>query len=330
MVTEKEQKSNVLIALIALVSVIAIVIIVGFFMLKSGPEIIEGQAEVTEYRVSSKVPGRILEFRVEEGQRVEAGDTLAILEAPDVAAKLEQAKAATAAAEAQSMKAQHGARQEVIQTAYEMWQKAKAGKEVMEKSYTRVKNLHTKGVLPTQKLDEAEAQYTAAVATEKAAQHQYQMAVNGAQREDKSAAAALVQQAKSAVAEVQSYINETVLVAQMPGEVTEIFPKVGELVGTGAPIMNVAVLDDLWVVFNVREDLLSGFQMGNEFEAFVPALDKKEIKLKVTNLKDVGVFAAWKATKTKGQYDLKTFEVKARLVNPVEGLRAGMTVISDK
>lgn len=330
MVTEKEQKSNILIALLALVSIIAIVTIVGFFMLKTGPEIIEGQAEVTEYRVSSKVPGRILEFRVTEGQKVQVGDTLAILEAPDVYAKLEQAKAATAAAEAQNIKAMMGARKEVIQSAFEMLQKAKAGKEVMDKTYTRVKNLHEKGVLPTQKLDEAEAQYHAALATEKAAQSQYDMAVNGAQWEDKSSAAALVLQAQGAVAEVESYVNETYLIAQLAGEVEEIFPQLGELVGSGAPIMNVAIMDDLWITFNVREDLLSGLNIGQEFSAFIPALDKKEVTLKVTHMKDVGTYAAWKATKTAGQYDLKTFQVKTRPTERIENLRAGMSVISLK
>src|SRR5699024_11716071 len=131
-VTDKQQKINILLDFITLLVVIGIVTIVGFFLLKKGPEIIEGQAEVTEYRVSSKVPGRILEFKVVEGQKIQAGDTLAILEAPEVMAKLEQAKAATAAAEAQNAKAIKGARQELIQSAYEMWQKAKAGLEVME------------------------------------------------------------------------------------------------------------------------------------------------------------------------------------------------------
>ena len=327
MVTEKQQKSNILLALITLLAIISIVAVVGFFLLRKGPEIIEGQAEATEYRVSSKVPGRILELRVEEGQKVLAGDTVAILEAPEVKAKLEQAKAATAAAEAQNAKAIKGARQELIQSAYEMWQKAKAGLEVMEKSYTRVNNLHAKGVLPAQKLDEVTAQRDAARATEKAAKLQYQMAVNGAEKEDKQAAAALVERAKGAMAEVESYIKETYLIAQMDGEVAEIFPKVGELVGTGAPIMNIAMLDDMWVSFNVREDLLNGLTAGDEFTAFIPALDKKEIKLKVSFLKDIGTFAAWKATKTTGQYDLKTFEVKARPVTPVEKLRPGMSVI---
>lgn len=325
----KSQNSNMLLAFLTLTGVIAIVAVIGFFMLRKGPEIVQGQAEVTEYRVSSKVPGRILEFRVKEGQSVRAGDTLAILEAPDVQAKLEQARAAEAAAQAQNEKALKGARQEQIQAAYEMWQKAQAGVTIAEKSYKRIKNLYDQGVVSAQKLDEITAQRDAALATEKAAKAQYTMAKNGAEREDKAAAAALVNRAKGAVAEVESYINETYLIAQKNGEVSEIFPKQGELVGTGAPIMNVAVMDDMWVTFNVREDLLQSLTVGTEFEAFVPALDKN-IRLKVNYMKDLGTYAAWKATKTTGQFDLKTFEVRALPTDKVEGLRPGMSVILDR
>lgn len=325
----KAQNSNMLLAFLTLLGVVAVVALVGFFALRKGPEIVQGQAEVTEYRVSSKVPGRIWEFRVKEGQHVEAGDTLALLEAPDVVAKLEQARAAQAAAQAQNEKALKGARHEQVQAAYEIWQKAKAGLEIATKSYKRVKNLKEQGVMTAQKLDEATAQRDAAIATEKAARAQYDMARNGAEREDKEAAAALVERAKGAVAEVESYIKETVLVAQAPGEVSEIFPKVGELVGTGAPIMNIAVMDDMWVTFNVREDLLQGLGMGSEFDAFVPALNHN-IRLKVYYMKDLGTYAAWKATKTTGQFDLKTFEVRATPQEVVEGLRPGMSVILKK
>ncbi len=325
----KSQNNNMLLAFLTLVAVIAVVSLVGFFMLRKGPEIIQGQAEVTEYRVSSKVPGRILEFRVKEGQQVKAGDTLALLEAPDVQAKLEQARAARAAAQAQNEKALKGARSEQIQAAYEMWQKAQAGVTIAEKSYKRVKNLHDQGVMSTQKLDEVTAQRDAAIATEKAAKAQYDMARNGAEREDKAAAAALVERAQGAVNEVESYIAETCLLAQTAGEVSEIFPKVGELVGTGAPIMNVAVMDDMWVTFNVREDLLKGLGMHTEFKAYVPALDH-DIRLKVYYMKDLGTYAAWKATKTTGQFDLKTFEVRALPLEKVNGLRPGMSVILEK
>lgn len=323
----KSQNSNMLLAFLTLLGVIVLVALVGFFMLRKGPDVIQGQAEATEYRVSSKVPGRILEFRVKEGESVKAGDTLAILEAPDVQAKMAQAQAAEAAAQAQNEKAIKGARSEQIQAAYEMWQKAIAGREIAEVSYRRITKLFEQGVMSAQKADEVTAQYNAAKATEKAAKAQYDMAKNGAEREDKLAAAALVERAKGAVAEVESYIKETYLIAQADGEVSEIFPKVGELVGTGAPIMNIVRLDDMWITFNVREDLLKDLTMGAEFEAFIPALDNKTVKLKVYYMKDLGTYAAWKATKTTGQFDLKTFEVRANLINPVENLRPGMSVI---
>lgn len=323
----KSQNNRLIFALASLTGVILLVAVTGFFLLRPTEETIQGQAEVTEYRVSSKVPGRILELRVKEGQRVQAGDTLALLEAPDVVAKLEQAQAAEAAAKAQDAKARKGAREEQIQTAYEMWQKAKAGVTIAEKSYQRIHNLFEKGVMPAQKLDEATAQRDAAIATEQAAKAQYTMARNGAEKEDRDAANALVERAKGAVAEVNSYIKETILTAQADGEVSEIFPKVGELVGSGAPIMNIARTDDLWVTFNVREDHLAPLGMGSTFHATIPALGNKEIRLKVYFLKDVGAYAAWKATKTTGQFDMKTFEVRAEPLQPVKGLRAGMSVL---
>lgn len=326
---EKSQRNNILLAFFTITAVVIIVSVIGFFTLGKGPEIIQGQAEATEYRVSSKVPGRILQLLVEEGDKVKAGDTLAILEAPDVIAKLTQAQAAETAAQAMNDKAIRGTRQEQLQAAYEMWQKAKAGLEIAEKSYNRINRLYEQGVMSAQKRDEVKAQYDAMTSTEKAAKAQYTMAKNGAQREDKEMAAAQVERAKGAVAEVNSYINETYLTAAADGEVTEIFPKIGELVGTGAPIMNVAQLDDMWVTFNVREDFLKDFSVGEEIKAYVPALEK-EVEFKVTYMKDLGTYAAWKATKTTGQFDLKTFEVKAKPVQAIANLRPGMSAIIKK
>ncbi len=326
---EKSQRNNIILALCTLTGVVILVSVIGFFTLGKGPEIIQGQAEATEYRVSSKVPGRILKFLVSEGDKVKAGDTLAILEAPDVMAKLSQARAVEQAAQALNEKAERGTRSEQLQAAYEMWQKAKAGLDIAEKSYNRVNRLYEEGVMSAQKRDEAKAQYDAMIATERAAKAQYTMAKNGAQREDKEAAAAQVERAKGAVAEVNAYIDETILTASADGEVTEIFPKVGELVGTGAPIMNIAELDDMWITFNVREDFLKDFKVNGQITAYVPALEK-DVTLKVTSMKDLGTYAAWKATKTTGQFDLKTFEVKARPTQPIENLRPGMSAIIEK
>ena len=325
----KKQNKHIILALLSLIVVVAGVAAAGFFLLGNEAEIIQGQAEADEYRVSSKVPGRIRHIYVKEGDRVKVGDTLAVLEAPDVEAKLSQAEAAQTAAQAIKEKADGGTRVEQIQGAYEMWQKAKAGLEIAEKSYSRVNRLFEEGVMSAQKRDEAYANFKAMEATEKAAKAQYTMAKNGAQREDKQAAAAQVDRAKGAVAEVASYIRETILTAQMDGEVSEIFPKMGELVGTGSPIMNITLTNHIWATFNVREDLLADYTLGKEFVAFVPAFNKN-ITLKVNYLKDRGSYAAWKATKTTGQFDLKTFEVRAVPTHKMEGLRPGMSIIIKK
>ena len=322
----KQQHNNILLAVIGFAGVVIIVALIGFFALGRDPEIIQGQVEVTEYRVSSKVPGRILELRVKEGDYVKVGDTLAILDAPEVRAKMEQAQSAESAAAALELKAQNGARKEQIQGAFSVLQQAKAGLEIAEKSYNRVQRLYDEGVMSAQKRDEAYASYKAMEAQCKAAQSQYDMAKNGARMEDKLAASAQVGRARGAVQEVNSYIHETVQIAQMEGEVSDVYPKVGELVGTGSPIMSIAVMQDMWGTFNVREDQLNGMQVGTEFDAYVPAFDKT-IKMKTYYLKDQGSYAVWKATKANGQYDLKTFEVKAKPVEKLEGLRPGMSLI---
>ena len=314
-------------AALVLVGAIVAVIVMGI-SIPEEPETIQGMAETTDYRVSSKVPARVLRICVEEGDHVHRGDTLVIMEAPDVQAKLSQAEAAVSVAQAQDEKAKNGTRQEQIQQAYEMWQKAIAGKDVAKKTYNRINRLFENGVIAEQKRDEAKAQYEAMIATEKAARSQYEMARNGARNEDKLAADAQVRRAKGAVSEVHSYINETVLTATADGEVTEIFPEVGELVGTGAPIMNVACTDDVWFTFNVREDLLPGLKVGTQTEVYLPAYDKT-IAVRITKMKDVGSFAVWKATKALDGYDLKTYEVKARPVKPLElnGVRSGMSAV---
>ena len=325
----KQQHNNILLAVGGFSAVVVIVALIGFIALGRDPEVIQGEMEVEEYRVSGKVPGRILELRVKEGDMVKAGDTLAIIEAPDVQAKMTQAQSAVDAAAAMEEMARNGARKEQIQAAKQLLEQAKAGLEIAEKSYNRMKILFEEEVVSAQKFDEAEAMYKSSQAQVKAAQSQYDMAVNGARMEERRAASATVGQARGAVQEVNSYIKETVQVAQMAGEVTDVYPKVGELVGTGTPIMSIAVMEDQWATFNIREDQLKDIQVGTELTVRIPALDK-EAKLKVTSMKDKGSFAVWKATKASGQYDQKTCEVKARPMEKIENVRPGMSVILKK
>lgn len=307
------------------IGIIITFIIIGMFK-SNEQEPIEGQVELTDYRISSKLPSRVCRFFVSEGDAVHKGDTLVIMKSPEIYAKLTQAESARSAAQAIDDKANNGAREEQIRGAFELWQQAKAGLEIAEKSYRRIASLYDEGVVSAQKRDEVLAQYHARQAQEKTAKSQYDMAVNGARKEEKEAANAQVNQAQGAVNEVESYIKETVFTSPVNGYVTEIFPEIGELVGTGAPIMNVVDETDAWFTFNIREDKLPGIIVGKVMKVKVNALGKT-IPVHISLMKDVGSFAVWKATKSTGDYDLKTFEVQARPFQTIKGLRSGMSAI---
>ncbi len=324
--SKKTQHNNILLAVLGLSTVVVLVGIIGYFTLSKQDNIIQGEVEVSEYRVSCKLPGRVVELRVKEGDYVHKGDTLAILEIPEVDAQKRVAEATQGATEALSDLTEAGARKEQIQGARQLVEQAKAAAEIANKTYQRMQNLYNEGVLSAQKRDEAFAAYKATEAQVKAAESQLQMALNGARQQEKTIAAKNAQAAKSAVDVVNSVLRETVQVSQVDGEVSNIYPKVGELVGMGSPIMSISMLDDIWGTFNIREDQLEGLKMGSTFTAYSPAF-KKDVQMKVYYLKDQGSFAVWKATKSSGQYDLKTFEVKARFTTNLDGLRPGMSLI---
>ena len=325
---EKEKNNyNLVIGIAALILIILAIAIIGYFVSKPKPLVIQGEAEASEYRVSGKVPGRIEEFYVKEGQQVHKGDTIAFIDSPEVRAKLIQANAARNAATAQSNKARKGARSEQIQGAYQLWQQAIVQEDVMRKSLDRVQRLYDQKVIAAQKYDETKARYDAAVAQTKAAKSQYDMAVKGAREEDKQAAKALVAQADGAIQEVNSYLDELYLTSPSDGVIASIYPKAGELVGTGSPIMTVTDLSDIWFTFNIREDYLHGMGVGDELTLEVPALDGKRIQAVVNYMSVRESYATWKATKETDMYDAKTFEVRAVPTGDAEGVRPGMTVL---
>ena len=321
---------NLLTGVIALVAVVLIVSVVGFIVSRPKAIVIQGEAEATEYRVSGKIPGRIEEFRADEGQSVRKGDTLVLIDSPEIRSKIAEANAAKAAAVAQKNKAYNGAQQEQIAGAYEMWQKALVGEEVMRKSFERISELHEEKVVSDQKYDEVKAQYDAASATARAAKSQYDMAVKGARQEDKDAAVALVERANAAVELVNSYMDEIVLTAPADGIIAARYPKVGELVGQGSPIMTIQDLEDMWLTFNVREDRLEGMKSGDKLNLTVPALGNKHITATVYYIAVRESYATWRATKEIGEFDTKTFEVRARPDAKVEGMRPGMSVILER
>ena len=327
----KENNKSLLAGLVVIIATVVIVALVGIFAIHPQKEIIAGEADAAEYRVSNMVPGHIDSLYVKEGALVRRGDTLAHIASRQVDAKMLQAEAARSAASAQSRKAQHGARSQQKEMAYQVWQKAQAAEEVYRKSYERVKGLHEKGVVAQQKLDEVEAKYKVAQADCAAAEQQYLMAQEGAQREDIDAAAALVGRAGGAVAEVQSYLDDSYLIAPCDGEVVEIFAKLGDLIGTGSPVMSVLDMNDCWFYFAVREDMLKDINTGSTVQVRIPALGNQTYACTVRKVQAMASYATWRATKTNGQYDVKSFDVKVVPQEGIAGLKPGMTaIICDK
>ena len=318
---------NILIGVFALIAIVLVVGIVGFILSRPKEALLQGEAEATEYRVSGKVPGRIEAFLADEGQQVRKGDTLVVIDSPEIRSKIAEANAAKAAAQAQRNKAYNGAQKEQIAGAYELWQKALVGENVMAKSYERIKTLHEQKVVSDQKFDEVEAQYQAACATTRAAKSQYDLAIAGARQEDKDAAVALVERANAAVELVNSYLEEITLTSPADGIITARYPKVGELVGQGSPIMTVQDLSDMWFTFNIREDQLHSMKNGDKVQLRIPALDNREVTATVYYLVVRESYATWRATKEQGEFDSRTFEVRVRPDSEVEGLRPGMSAL---
>jgi HlyD family secretion protein len=317
------------IAAIGIAALVIFLIIVTWILSRPKPLEVQGEVDATQIKVASKLIARIDSLPVHKGDEVKKGQLLFTLKSPEIEAKLEQAKAALKGAEAQNSKAQTGAQIEDIQAAYDTYLKAQAASELAEVTFERVNNLYKEGVLPAQKRDEAETNYKAARETASAAKAIWEKAKKGTRIEDKNTAKSLVDRAEGAINEVESYLNETCIYAPIDGEVANIIAERGELVAAGYPIVTLVDLNDIWVTFNLREDLLASISKGSEFTAIFPALGNREVRLKVTYITSLGSFATWNATKTTGDFDMKTFEIHAKPIEKVEGLRPGMSALVD-
>ena len=324
-----DTKYKVFSVAVGLLVVLTVIIVAGWLFLKPTPLVIQGEVDATQIKVSSKLAGRIDKLHVKEGDTVAPGQVLVTLDSPEMHAKLSQVMAARKAATAMQEKALRGERKENIQAAYNNWMKAKSAVDLNVKTYKRVQRLYAEGGVSAQKRDEAETQMQAAIETERAARAVYDMAQAGARSEDKAAASAQVEQASGAVSEVEAYLRETSLSAPAHGEISTIVAQQGEIVSAGFPIINLVDLSDMWITFNMREDLMSRVRMGDEFDAVFPALGQAKIRLKVSYINALGSYATWNATKTSGDFDMKTFEVRARPVKPNPALRPGMTALLD-
>ena len=324
--SESKKGRTLSITFIVVLVAVALFTVIGMIAMRHQPLVLQGQAEATEIRISGKLPGRIDTFLVEEGQWVKQGDTLVVINSPTVEAKYRQVDALKQVAVEQNKKIDAGTRKQIIATAQQLWNKTQSDLTLARTTYNRILTLYKDSVVTSQRKDEVEAMYKAAQAAERAYE-QYQMAVDGAQSEDKASARSMVNAANSTVDEVSSLLVDARLIAPEDGQIATIFPKRGELVAPGTPIMNLVVMDDIHVVLNVREDLMPDFRMGGTFIGDVPALGQKGIGFKIYYISPLGSFATWKSTKQTGSYDLQTFEIHARPTKKVEGLRPGMSVL---
>lgn len=324
---EQKAEKSLLITMGIVVVAVAVVAIVGFLFLNHPDELVEGQVEGTTVRVSGKLPGRVVEFYVQEGDTVHEGDTLVHIHSSVAEAQLIQAQAMEEVARAQNRKADAGTRVQIIQAAADMVAQAEAAVTIARKTYERMQNLYSEGVISEQKRDEAKAAYDAAVAAKATAESNLSLAKAGAQKEDKESTAAMVQAAGGGVDQVKAVLADSYLTAPCDGTVDVIYPEAGELVALGSPIISLLKTDNRHIVFNVREELLNDLPMGKEIEVMVPALGKKQIKAEVYYIRDMGTYATWQSTKSNGTWDSRTFEIKARPVGEVGNLRPGMSAI---
>ena len=311
----KINNKSISIAFVIILAATVIISLAGMLLMSRQPLVLQGQVEATEIRISGKLPGRVDSFLVQEGDWVKAGDTLVVINSPTIEAKYRQVNALEQVAQEQNKKIDAGTRRQIVATARQLWNKTQSDLALAKTTYQRIVTLYKDSVVTSQRRDEVEAMYKAAQAAERAAYEQYQMAVDGAQSEDRASARSLVEAARSTVDEVSSL------------QIAPIFPKRGELVAPGTPIMSLVVMDDAHVVLNIREDLMPQFKMGGTFRADVPAIDGKDIEFRIYYISPLGSFATWKSTKQTGSYDMQTFEIHARPTQQVEGLRPGMSVL---
>ena len=316
------------VAALLAVAAVLIFIIWGFWQsAQPAAPFFQGQMEARESDIAAKVTARISKVHVTEGQRIQAGDLLVEMDSPEVQAKLAQAQAARDAAQAVATKASNGARPEEVQMARLGWERAEAAANLAKTSYDRVQSLFNQGLVSAQKRDEALTNWRASDAQARAAKAQYDMAASGARAEDKSAAAAQVRQVDGVIAEAKAAEAETQLRSPVGGEVANVLAKQGELSPQGVAVVTVVDLSDQWLVLHVREDQLQRFAMKSRFTGRLPALGNRQAEFEVSFLGVLPDFATWRTTRGSQGFDARTFEVRAKPVQVIDGARPGMSVI---
>jgi HlyD family secretion protein len=321
---KKSTKRGVLVVAMLAVLIACIVWLYRHFE-RTNSEVLQGIVECRSYRSSSKLAGRIDSLFVSEGDMVSRGELLYTISTPELDAKLKQVAALEAAAEAINREVDMGARKQQVDAARSMLNKAEAGLTLALTSYERVKNLYDKGVAPRQQYDEALANYRAMQATVDAASAEYALVREGATREQRKAVEAKVKEAQGAVDEVNAYLRDARVYAPISGWVSNIVAEPGELVGSGYPVVTILDFANRWVTFNIKEDMLKGVGLGHHFRGYIPAMDRW-VNFEIYYISSEADFATWSATRARGGFDIRTFEVRAKALDEVDML-PGMSVV---
>jgi HlyD family secretion protein len=291
---------------------------------------LQGQIDGRYIDISPKITGRIAELHVREGDEVKPGALLVTLDSPEIQAKVSQAEAARGAAAARQKLLDDGTRQEDIKVARANWERSVSAANLAETTFKRINALYKEGLISQQRNDEVETAYRSALDTAGAARAQYDLALNGFRKEDRAAAAENTRGAGAAVQEVGALAADISLKSPISAEVDKVVLHQGELAPPGFPIISLVNLDDVWAVFNLREDELAKVKVGTRITGKVPALGDRAVAFSVYYISPKGEYATWRATRQSSGYDIKTFEVRARPVDKVEGLRPGMSVLVDR
>ncbi|NUF49833.1 HlyD family secretion protein [Gilliamella sp. ESL0250] len=310
--------------IVAIIAVIAMVIII-YFANQPSTIILQGEVESSRVDVAARVQGRVVQFNYDVGDNVKQGDELLTLSNPALLAQLATAEAQLKVTMA-SRDNTYSTRPETIDVQKAQLDKANSDLVLAQTSYERINRLAKNGTVSKQNYDESFNQYQAAIKAHEAAKANLELAENGNSIEQKKLADAQVEQSEAALLQVKTDVNELTLVAPISGQITTRVAETGQLYNPGTPLYSIIDLNDIWFTFNIREDLLGNLKVGDTFQVKVPALNNQVIDVKVTVLNALGQYANWQATKATGDFDLKTFEMRAKPINNVAGLRPGMSV----
>ena len=327
--SNSEPKKSAAIKAIGLMVLILLLGFIAFGLWKSyQPKEIElqGRVEADTIHVSTKVPSRIEEIYVHDGQKVSKDQELVRLFSPEIDAKKQQALAALQSALALQSTAERGSQQENIDSLYANWQSLKAQEALAKTTYQRGANLFKEGVISRQRRDEMQAAALSASQLTEAAYQQYARAKRGSTPQQLSSADAQVQIAQAAVAEANALAAETKLRSPIDGTVSKTYGKVSELVAMGVPVVSILQDDDLWVSVNVREDLYAQIYKAKSMDGFIPALNQTAT-FKIKTIDAEGEFATIKTTRQTGGYDIRSFKIHLAPVQPITDLKVGMSVL---